>query len=203
MDTPAPDPARHHAAEAPLLRRAYDRLARLFPRNPRTETVSTRMLLAATPEEVWDGILFYEEVPGTAPWHLRQFLPAPVRTEGDKRAVGAIIHCTYDRASLVKQITHIEHARLMRFDVLEQRLGVENAVTMGEGSYEIRPAGEHSEVILSTHYRGHVRPRWLVRWLEHHLAHDLHRFILGGMRAHIPRQRAAAPTGAVAESRGA
>lgn len=196
MDTPEPArPAPAPAVEAPFLRRSYDRLARLFPRNPRTETVSTRMLLEATPEEVWNGILFYEEVPGTAPWHLRQFLPAPVRTEGDKRTVGAVIHCTYDRASLIKQITHIEPARLMRFDVLEQRLGVEHAVTMGEGSYEIRSSGSGSEVVLSTHYRGHMRPRWLVRWLEHHLAHELHRFILAGMRAHIPRQRAAAAAG--------
>jgi hypothetical protein len=166
-------------------RRLFDRIGRLFPRNPRMESVHTRLMLDATPEQVWDGILFYEEVPGTAPWHLRLFLPAPVRTEGDKRTVGAIIRCTYEDAHLVKQIRHLEPGRLMRFDVLEQRLGVEGSLTMGEGSYEIRPLAHGSEVVLTTHYCGHVRPRWLARLFEHHLAHELHRHILRGMQLHI------------------
>jgi hypothetical protein len=171
-------------------RRLFDRLGRLFPRNPVAEAVRTRMLLDAAPEEVWAGILFYEEVPGRAPWHLRLFLPAPLRSEGDKRSVGALIRCIYEDAHLLKQIRQLEPGRLMRFDVVEQRLGVEGSLTMGEGSYEIRRVAGGSEVELTTHYRGHLRPRWLARPLEHHLAHELHRHILHGMRRHIAGSRA-------------
>lgn len=180
-----------------VARRFFDRIGRLFPRNPRREAVHTRMAIDAAPVEIWDAIRFYEEIPGTAPWHLRLFLPAPVRTEGDKRRQGAIIRCTYEDAWLVKQITHLEPGRLMRFDVLEQRLGVEGSLTMGEGSYEIRPSDRGCDVILTTHYQGHVRPRWLARPLEHHLAHELHRFILRGMALHIAtaQRRDEAPAG--------
>ena len=170
-------------------RRLFDRIGRLFPRNPHSEPVHTGMVVDASPQEIWDGILFYEEVPGTAPWHLRLFLPAPVRTEGDKHRVGAMIRCTYEDAYLVKKITHLEPGRLMRFDVLEQGLGVEGSLTMGEGSYAIRPRADGCEVVLTTHYRGHVRPRWLARRIEHHLAHELHRYILRGMKQHIARAR--------------
>jgi hypothetical protein len=176
-------------------RRFFDRIGRLFPRNPRRESVHTGMLIDAAPMEIWHAIRFYEEIPGTAPWHLRLFLPAPVRTEGDKRTPGAMIRCTYEGAWLVKQITHLEPGRLMRFDVLEQALGVEGSLTMGEGSYEIRPRARGCEVVLTTHYQGHVRPRWLARPLEHHLAHELHRFILRGMALHIAATQA---TGAAA-----
>jgi hypothetical protein len=179
-------------------RRLFDRIGRLFPRNPRRESVHTAMRIEAGPMEIWHGIRFYEEIPGTAPWHLRLFLPAPVRTEGDKRTPGAMIRCTYEDAHLVKQITRLEPGRLMRFDVLEQRLGVEGSLTMGEGSYEIRPIAGGCEVVLTTHYQGHVRPRWLARALEQHLAHALHRFILRGMALHIAAARAVAaprPTG--------
>jgi hypothetical protein len=179
-------------------RRLFDRIGRLFPRNPRSEPVHTAMRIDASPQQIWDGILFYEEVPGSAPWHLRLFLPAPVRTEGDKRKVGAMIRCTYEDAHLLKRITHLEPGRLMLFDVIEQRLGVEGSLTMGEGSYEITPQARGCEVRLTTRYRGHVRPRWLARPLEHHLAHELHRYILRGMRAHIAAARSRRAGGEVA-----
>lgn len=168
-----------------LARRVFDRIGRLFPRHARRDVVHTRMRIDAKPMEIWNAIRFYEEVPGVAPWHLRLFLPAPVRTEGDKRQSGAIIRCTYEGAHLVKQITHLEPGRLLRFDVLEQALGVEGSLTMGEGSYEIQPLARGCDVVLTTHYQGHLRPRWLARPLEQHLAHELHRFILRGMARHI------------------
>ena len=78
------------------LRNLASRLGLLFPRNARSEAVETALHLSATPEEVWRGILFYEEVPRRPLWFLRVFLPQPVRTDGEKTRVGAIVHCTYD-----------------------------------------------------------------------------------------------------------
>jgi hypothetical protein len=69
------------------------------------------------------------------------------------------------------------------FDVLVQRLGVEDCISMTGGSYEMRASGGGCDVVLTTAYRGHLRPRWLWRPFEHYLAHQLHRHILDGMRA--------------------
>jgi hypothetical protein len=148
--------------------------------------VETALHLNATPEEVWQGILFYEEVPRRPLWFLRIFLPRPIRTDGEKTRVGAIVCCTYDSGYLLKRITAFEPAHLMRFDVLEQRLGVEDCVSMSQGSYEIRATRDGSQVVLTTHYCSRLRPRRLWRPLERFLAHRLHRHILDGMRATLP-----------------
>jgi hypothetical protein len=165
------------------LRNLASRVGLLFPRNARSEAVETALYLNAPPEEVWQGILLYEEVPRRPLWFLRIFLPRPIRTDGEKTRVGAIVRCTYDGGHLLKRITAVEPARLVRFDVLEQRLGIEDCVSMSQGSYEIRATGDGSEVVLTTHYRSRLRPRRLWRPLERCLAHRLHRHILDGMHA--------------------
>lgn len=175
------------------LREMLGRVGRLFPRNPASEAVATVVRFDATPEAVWQGILFYEEVPRRPLWFLRVFLPRPVRTEGRKTEVGALIRCTYDGGLLIKRITAVEPARLVRFEVLEQRLGVDDCVSMGEGSYEIRRDGDGSEVVLTTWYRGHLRPRWLWRPLERYLGHAVHRHILEGMRATLAPSSGSSP----------
>ena len=156
---------------------------RLFPRNGTIEDVATKVRFNAATETVWQGMLFYEEVPSRPMALLRLFLPAPVRTEGEKTRVGATIECTYDGGYLQKRITAAERARLVRFDVLVQHLGVEDCISMTGGSYEMSDRAGGSELVLTTRYRGHLRPRWLWRPLERFLAHRLHRHILDGMRA--------------------
>jgi hypothetical protein len=177
------------------LRNLASRVGLLFPRNAHSEAVETALYLNAAPEAVWQGILFYEEVPRRPLWFLRIFLPRPIRTDGEKTRVGAIVRCTYDGGHLLKRITVVEPARLVRFDVLEQRLGVEDCVSMSQGSYEIRATGDGSEVVLTTRYRSRLRPRWLWRPLERCLAHRLHRHILDGMGATLAVCAAEPPVG--------
>ena len=158
-------------------------VGRLFPPHAGIDAVTTRAGFDAPPDEVWRRMMFYEEVPHRPPLLLRIFLPSPVRTQGDEKRVGSIVECTYSQGGLVKRITDLDHPRLVRFEVLEQHLGVERCVTTVEGAYEIRADGHGSQVALTTNYRGHLRPRWLWRPFERLLAHQLHRHILGGMGA--------------------
>ncbi len=156
-------------------------IGRLFPRNSDVDAVSTRVVLRASPDEVWRGMLFYEEVPRRPMPVLRAFLPLPLSTRGEKTRVGSIVECTYESGALEKCITAVDPARAVRFEVRMQRLGIEDCITMTGGSYDIRPVESGSEVLLTTHYHGHLRPRWLWRPLERYLAHRLHHHILRGM----------------------
>ncbi|MEO8874755.1 MAG: hypothetical protein ABI461_04130 [Polyangiaceae bacterium] len=113
---------------------------------------------------------------------LRLFLPTPVSTQGDKTRVDAIIKCTYEGGNLEKRITVAEPAERVCFDVTVQHLGIEDCISMTGGSYQIRANAGGSEVVLTTRYRGHMRPRVLCRPFEHYLAHRMHRYILDGMR---------------------
>jgi hypothetical protein len=168
-----------HCTPAPMIPLAA--IGRLFPRNPDVDVVHTRLVVPASAQEVWRGMLFYEEVPRRPMPLLRAFLPLPIRTRGEKTRVGSIIECTYDGGSLEKCITGVEPERAVRFDVRVQRLGIESCITMTGGSYEIRPVDGGSEVVLATSYRGHLRPRWVWRPFERYLAHRLHHHILDGM----------------------
>ncbi len=162
--------------------RLLARIGRIFPQNANIEAVATTVHFEAAPEAVWQAMMFYEEVPRRPMPLLRMFLPAPIRTQGEKTRVGAIIECTYDGGYLAKRITEAEPARVVRFDVLVQQLGIEDCISMQGGSYDIREDGGGSEVVLTTRYRGHLQPRWLWRPFEYFLAHRLHRHILDGMR---------------------
>ena len=162
-------------------------VGRLFPRNLATEVVATSVRFHASPETVWQRMLTYEDVPAPPPLLLRVLLPYPVRTEGDKTCVGASIQCTYKGGDMVKRITVVERPHLVQFEVTQQRLGIEGCITTLGGSYEIRSCGDQTEVVLTTNYRGYLRPRYFWRPLERFLAHQLHRHILDGMRASLPR----------------
>ena len=164
------------------LRALVDRLGGWFPPNPRSEAVVTTIRLDAAPELIWKTLRFYEDVPKRPGLFLTVLLPRPIRSEGEKTRVGASVRCEYEGGHLVKCITVAEPGHLLRFEVLEQKLGIENSVSMGEGSYEIRAAEGGSEVLLTTHYRGHLRPRFVWRPFERFLAHHVHRHILEGMK---------------------
>lgn len=164
-------------------------LGRLFQPNLAVDAATTRATFDAPPDAVWLRMMFYEEVPRRPPLALRLFIPSPVKTQGNGKHVGAVVECIYSSGSLSKRITVLERPRLVRFEVLEQRLGVERCVTAVEGCYEFHAEGEGTEVALTTRYRGHLRPRWLWRPFEVWLAHQLHRHILAGMGAVAPPRR--------------
>jgi hypothetical protein len=168
---------------APVFRVALDRMARWFPKNPRVDAATTTAGVDLSLDRAWDALRFYEEIPARPSTLLRLLLPTPVRSEGQKAQPGALIRCMYDGGDLVKRITVADRPHLLRFEVVEQHLGIENCFSLGEGSYEIRERGTGSEVRLTTAYRGHLRPRFLWRPLERTLAHAVHRHILRGLGA--------------------
>ena len=161
----------------------YHLVSRLFARSPLEEGVATRIRLDARSEDIWSHLLFYEEVPGRAPFPLRALLPHPIRTEGVKTRVGATVRCAYSRGHLVKRITHVEPPHLLQFEVVEQDLGIESCILTRCGSYTLSACGPTTEVTIMTNYHAYLRPRFLWRPLEAFLIHQLHSHILRGVGA--------------------
>jgi hypothetical protein len=135
--------------------------------------------------------MFYEDVP-RRPWPLlRLILPRPVHSEGDKQSVGSLIRCSYERGYLVKRITRVEPARMLGFEVTEQRLGIERYARASGGSYRLEPAGQSTLVTLTTEYRASLRPRLLWSTFERYLCHRLHDHVLSGMDERLAAERGA------------
>ncbi|HEX5719268.1 MAG TPA: hypothetical protein VF179_24110 [Thermoanaerobaculia bacterium] len=168
-------------------------LASRLPRNVEIEEISTEASFHLPAGEVCNRILLYEEVPGRPGLFLRLLLPLPIRSEGNKSETGALVRCVYSGGHLVKRITDVQAGRLVEFEVLEQELGIEGFATLEGGSYRILERGASSEVILTTRYCGHLRPRWFWRTLERLFARGVHDRILQGMRSSSrnPKQQAA------------
>jgi hypothetical protein len=149
------------------------------------ECLDTRLYFTASPEKVWQGLLFYEEVPGHPPFPLNIFMPDPVRTEGGKGTVGACIRCIYQDGDLVKRITAVQAPHYIRFDVTDQRLGIEGCAVARGGSYELRATGTGTQIVATTRYSSFLRPRWIWRPAEKLVMGQLHGHVLRGMRKAI------------------
>jgi len=158
------------------------RIGRLFPENATVDSVQTILRFEEPPATVWDTMMFYEEIPRRPSALLRLFLPLPVRTRGDKTRPGSLIECTYDGGWLEKRITGVEVSRAIRFEVCKQELGIEGCIEMTGGSYELRGDDGGTELVLTTRYRGRLRPRWFWRPFERFIARGVHNHILEGMR---------------------
>jgi hypothetical protein len=160
--------------------------SRITPENMRQSTsVVTRMKFAAPPEQVWDGLMFYEEIDSPPPLYLRLFLPVPIRTEGPKSAVGDETTCVYRDGHLLKRVTRIDAGRHYGFDVVEQNLAVGGTILSG-GCYALTELpGCGTEVAITTRYVSPRRPGWLWKPIEATVCHMFHRHLLSAMRRKI------------------
>jgi hypothetical protein len=161
-------------------------LSRLFGREKASEeTVVTRMHFAADPQDVWNGLQFYEEVRGRPPFPLNLLMPKAVRTEGKKDAVGNRVRCIYEGGELIKRITVVDSPQTIEFEVIDQHLGIEGCAIALCGSYRLHSDGDATDVYATTRYASHLYPRWLWRSLEKMVMHQLHGRVLNGMHAVI------------------
>jgi hypothetical protein len=164
------------------VRTVLDWIARWFPPNAARDRVTTTLRFEVPRDQTWRRLRFYEDIPSRPSALLRILLPTPVRSEGQKLQPGGMVRCIYEGGQLVKRTTLADPPGLLRFEVLEQDLGIEHCISLTEGSYELRDQGTGCEVLLTTAYRGHLRPRFLWRPVERALAHAVHQHILRGMR---------------------
>jgi len=149
-------------------------------------SVVTRVNIAATCDEVWKRLMFYEQIDRPPPLHLRFFLPLPLRTAGRKSEIGDEVKCLYAGGHLLKRITHVDRDRSYVFDVVEQDLDFGGGIRLLGGSYSLSqlPNG-YTRVELRTRYVSHNRPRWLCRMIESVVCHMFHRYILSTIRSDL------------------
>lgn len=149
-------------------------------------SVVTRMIFNASPDRVWQGLVFYEELKGKPPLYLRILLPVPIRNVGKVSAVGDEVTCLYKGGHLLKRITTIETGTLYEFEVAEQALSFGAGMRLLGGYYRLhtQPDGQ-TEVSVATRYSSPRWPRWLWTPLEKMVCHCFHRHLLTSMRRQI------------------
>lgn len=176
----------------------YRILKLIFAGKATNEEVITRAQFNASPEAVWDHIMFYEETSERSPLLLRALLTAPIRTEGDKRRAGANVRCVYKTGHLIKRISAVERPSILQFEIVEQHLGIEGCVLAIGGSYQLHASEHATELMLLTRYRAYLHPRFVWRPAEAFFVAQLHNHILRGLTAILTTNTSAQPI--VAES---
>ena len=153
-----------------------------------TESIVTRMKFATSPERVWGGLMFYEQIEEQPPLHLRLLLPLPlpIRTESSTLNVGDEVKCWYKGGHLLKRITRIDVGHYYGFAVVEQSVAIDSGLVLSGGCYTLRelPSG-NTEVAVTTRYAGRRRPRWLWKPIEAAVCHLFHRYLLAAMRRKV------------------
>jgi hypothetical protein len=146
-------------------------------------SIVTRMIFAASPGQVWDGLMFYEQILDRAPLVLRLLLPSPIGVETRKLLVGDTARCLYEDGFLMKRVTRIDQDRCYEFEVSEQNLPFGGGMKLRGGCYELRRLREGcTEVSLTTRYVSPKRPRWFWKPIEAAVCHAFHRHVLRAMR---------------------
>lgn len=149
-------------------------------------SVATSMTFDAAPQDVWDRLMFYEQIDQRPPLHLRLLLPTPIETAGRKSEIGDEARCLYRGGYLIKRVTQVEPRRRYVFEVSEQALVVGGGVRLSGGEYVIRElARGRAEVRIVTRYTSPRWPRWLWRPVERAVCHSFHRHILRAMRREV------------------
>jgi hypothetical protein len=147
------------------------------------ESVSTEVVLSASPQEAWDSIMFYEDVTHEPPWILKVGLARPLHTSGSSQKVGDIKRCLYNKGPITKRITAIEPRKRLEFEVIEQQIGYERDVRLVGGSFEFEDLGDgRTRVRATTRYEPRLGPRVAWRGAERYAVHTLHGYVLEGMR---------------------
>lgn len=152
--------------------------------DPGPTTVITPMVMAVGQPQVWQSLLFYEQIDRPPPLLLRLLLPRPLGTEGSKAAVGDQSTCLYESGHLLKRVTEIDPMRLYAFSVVEQQLTLGRGIVLNGGAYSLRTLQDAgTELRVTTHYSSRTRPRWLMQPIEIFVCHMFHRFLLRSIRA--------------------
>lgn len=149
----------------------------------RCTSVITRAKFTVSAAQVWQSLMFYEQIEKSPPLHLRLLLPLPIGTDGGKLAVGDQATCLYEGGHLLKRVTQIEPCRHYEFAVVEQKLVLRSGVLLCGGSYTLRELpGRRTELAVTTRYVSRRGPRWLWKPIEAIVCHLFHRHLLSAIQ---------------------
>lgn len=148
------------------------------PPNQPPISVSTRAVIQATPEAVWDSLVFYENAIGERPLLLKLGLPTPIRADGVPTRAGDVAVCYYNKGHARKITTEVMENELLAFDVTSHQVGFERSVRLISGSYELEQREDGSTLLtMTTTYQPKLQARWAWEPIERVAIHEMHTFV--------------------------
>jgi hypothetical protein len=161
--------------------------------------VRTTVGVDATPEQVWQNVVAFTELPEPTEWMFRAGIAYPIRAEMHGIGVGAERHCVFSTGAFVEPITAWDEPRLLAFSVTSNpppmeewtpyrhvhppHLGGFLASERGQFLLEALPDGR-TKLEGTTWYRHHMWPVAYWQTWSDHIIHNIHNRVL----THIKRR---------------
>ena len=93
--------------------------------SPQEREVVTMIEVDASPEEVWENVVSFAELPEPEGWLFETGIAYPLRARIEGEGVGAVRHCEFSTGAFVEPITRWEPPHRLSFDVIEQPVPME------------------------------------------------------------------------------
>jgi len=166
---------------------------------PSTYAVTTRLVVHAPPEQVWQHVVAFPELPPPREFLFRAGIAWPQSAHIDGDGKGAVRHCTFNTGSFVEPIEVWDPPRLLKFGVIESpqpmiewnplwpRLDAAHLhgfFAARSGQFELVPLADGTTQLEGTTWYSHgLWPESYWRLWSDLLVHTIHRRVLEHVRA--------------------
>lgn len=132
----------------------------------RTETITTTILLDATPDQVWDTIKRVDRINQPRPFLLRIGLPVPISCTLDDESAGAERTCYFDSGYIKERITEWNPPLSLKMTITDAQVPGRDWLGFQTASYELSEQDGRTLLIRKTTIVSRLLPSWYWRPLE-------------------------------------
>jgi uncharacterized membrane protein YhaH (DUF805 family) len=165
--------------------------------------VKSVLEMNAPPEQVWQKVVAFAEIPPPREMLFRAGIGYPIRAEISGRGVGAVRHCVFSTGPFVEPITVWDEPHLLRFSVTANPAPLDELTPYGhieprhlhgyfeshQGQFSLTELpGGRTRVEGTTWYSHSMWPETYWHWWSDYVIHRIHMRVLEHIRAEVEGQ---------------
>jgi hypothetical protein len=171
---------------APLLLFSGHRLEVKTFTEARTQSVSTTVHLAATPEEVWANIQSLDKLAGRKPLLMHIGLPIPQKCVLQGTSVGSKRICYFDHGSIEESVLEWDPPRRMRLAIDRTNMPGRHWLEFDGAEYNLKGDATGTTLTRVTTIRSNLRPAWYWARLESWGVQSEHEYLFSDLVNRFP-----------------
>jgi len=175
---------------APMIVFAGNRLEMSTSRQARTESVTTTIVLPASPKAVWNNIQSLDRVAGNKPLLMYIGLPIPQRCVLQGTAVGSKRTCYFDQGFIEESVLEWDAPRRMRLAIDRTHMPGRHWLEFEGAEYDLKPVAGGTELTRITTIRSNLSPAWYWGAFERWGVASEHEYLFSDLANRFPPRAA-------------